>query len=487
MSTFTTATRRALLKKIASLPIASAASPLALQLFGMSNASAQVANDYKALVCVFLFGGNDHYNTVVPYDDASYAQYFNIRKGENWADYPQYSGIAIKTKSLLIPTALGSTQGLASGLQMALHPNMSGMKNLFDAGRVGIVLNQGPLVQPTTLLQYTNGSVPLPPKLFSHNDQQAYVQSASLTEGAASGWGGRMADLLLSQNSNAALTCISLTGNVVYLSGDNTISYQVSPTYGPLTVNAIKNGSLYQSSGARNALNTLVTQSSQHVLENEYSNIMKRALSTHGTTTNAIGPTPLTPATTLINLFVTANSPTNNPLSSQLRMVARLMEKRIDLGLKRQVFMVGLGGFDLHDQLPRNHGGLLKHVSDAFVEFDAALNHLGLRDSVTTFTGSDFGRTLASNGDGSDHGWGGHSFVMGGAQFRGNRFYGTAPDIGLTHSQQVGSGRLLPTTANDQVFAELARWFGVSAPDLEVVLPNYGNFSALPTLGLYTG
>ena len=477
MNTMSNTTRRALLKTMAAIPVATA-TPLALQLLGMSNAAAQTADDYKALVCVFLFGGNDHYNTVIPYDTTNYNLYRNIRGGENWVDYPNYSGIAIKSRALLDSTALSSTTGLTGGgLQMALDPNMTGMKALFDAGRVGIVLNSGPLIRPTTLTEYNNKSVPLPPKLFSHNDQQAYTQSANLTEGAASGWGGRAADLILSQNTNSALTCISLTGNVVYLAGSQAISYQVSPTYGPMTVNAIKNNSLYQSNAARNALDTLVRQTRTHVLENEYRNIMQRSLNTHGTLAGAIGATPA--ASTLTNLFSSANS---NTLSAQLRMVARVMEQRSTLGLKRQVFIVGMGGFDNHDFLPRNHGVLLQRVSAAFTEFDAALGHLGLRDAVTTFTASDFGRTLANNGDGSDHGWGGHYFVMGG-KVNGNRFFGTAPEIGLTHNQQVGSGRLLPSTANDQVSAELARWFGVSDSNMSTVLPNSGNFN-LHQLGL---
>ncbi len=477
MSKMTDTTRRALLKTMAAIPVASA-TPLALQLLCMSNAAAQTATDYKALVCVFLFGGNDHYNTVIPYDTTNYNLYRTIRGGENWADYPTYSGIAIKNRDLLNNTALSSTTGLASGLQMALDPNMTGMKALFDAGRVGIVLNSGPLVRPTTLAQYNNKSVPLPPKLFSHNDQQAYTQSANLTEGAASGWGGRAADLILSQNTNSALTCISLTGNVVYLAGSQAISYQVSSSFGPMTVNAIKNNSLYQSNTARNALNTLVTQTRTHVLENEYRNIMQRGLNTHGTLESAIGATPAA-SSTLTNFFSSANT---NTLSAQLRMVARVLAQRDTLGLKRQVFIVGMGGFDNHDFLPRNHGGLLQKVSAAFSEFDGALGHLGLRDSVTTFTASDFGRTLANNGDGSDHGWGGHYFVMGG-KVNGNRFFGTAPEIGLTHSLQVGSGRLLPSTANDQVSAELARWFGVSDTNMSTVLPNSGNFT-LHQLGL---
>lgn len=453
------------------MAFARTATPVAACLAAMANATAQSATDYKALVCIFLYGANDHYNTVVPYDLKSYNDYYAIRKGTTITG--PYEGIAL-TRASLTGSVLGTP--LSGGRQMALNPQLTGIKTLFDAGRAGIVMNVGSLIVPTNRIQYDNKSVPLPPKLFSHNDQQAYLQSSFQAEGSSSGWGGRTADLMLSGNNASALTCISVNGNALYLSGQQAISYQVSTT-GATTVNAIKGKTLYGSSACAAALHTLMTQEGTHLLANAQTQITQRALDTYESVANAIGTSA---STTLGNLFATAST---NTLSAQLKMVARLIEKHITLGLKRQVFMVGMGGFDLHDFLPDQHPLLLKKLSDASLEFDSAMRYLGTSTQVSSFTSSDFGRTLSSNGDGSDHGWGSHHFVMGGA-VQGGQFFGQAPEIGLTHNAQVGNGRLLPSTSADQVNAELARWFGVSATDMSAVLPNSRNFD-LYKLGLF--
>ena len=464
-------TRRALLKQAAALSFARTATPVAASLMAMANASAQTANDYKALVCIFLFGANDHYNTVLPYDTANYKAYYDIRKGSTVTG--PYEGIAL-TRTSLAATALNVP--LSGGRQMALNPQMTGMKTLFDAGRAGIVMNVGPLVVPTTKTQFDNKSVPLPPKLFSHNDQQAYWQSSFQTEGGASGWGGRAADLMLSGNSASALTCISVNGNALYLSGQQSFSYQMS-TAGATTVNAIKGQSLFGSSACASALQTLITQRGTHLLGNAHSQITQRALNTYDTVANAIGNNA---STELSNLFPTSGT---NTLSAQLKMVARLIQKQATLGVRRQVFMVGMGGFDLHDFLPDQHPALLQKLSAASLEFDDAMRYLGTSSQVTGLTASDFGRTLTSNGDGSDHGWGSHHFVMGGA-VQGARYFGQAPEIGISHNGQVGSGRLLPSTSTDQMAAELALWFGVSKTDMAAVLPNAKNFD-LYQLGFF--
>ena len=437
----------------------------------MAEASAQSASDYKALVCIFLYGANDHYNTLIPYDDATHALYYNIRKGVAVNGTP-YEGIAL-ARNWLTGTALSTP--LSGGRLMAVNPAMPEIKDLFEAGRAAWLMNVGPLVVPTTLTQYNNKSVPLPPKLFSHNDQQAYWQSSAQTEGAQTGWGGRAADLMLSGNGKASLTCVSVNGNALFLSGQSALVSQVSSS-GATTVNALRSGSLFGSSAAAVALRTLMTQTPTTTLAAEYNQINRRALDTYDTLVAAIGTTP---STAMNNWFTTASS---NTLSAQLKVVARLIEARATLGVKRQVFMVGMGGFDLHDNLPTQHPGLLQKLSQASKEFDDAMVGLGVSSQVTSFTASDFGRTLASNGDGSDHGWGSHHLVMGGA-VKGKAFYGTAPEIGLNHSQQVGSGRLLPSTAIDQMGAELAKWMGVSASDMSTVLPNAGNFD-LYKLGL---
>ncbi|WP_350294931.1 DUF1501 domain-containing protein [Limnohabitans sp. Rim8] len=325
-------TRRTLLKQGAALAFARTATPVAASMVAMANAAAQTATDYKALVCLFLYGANDHYNTVLPYDLTNYNAYYAIRKGTTVTG--PYEGIAL-TRASLAATALNAP--LSGGRQMALNPQMTGMKTLFDAGRAGIVMNVGPLIVPTTRTQYENKSVPLPPKLFSHNDQQAYWQSSFQTEGGASGWGGRSADLLLSGNNASALTCISVNGNALYLSGQQAISYQMSTT-GATTVNAIKGKSLFGSSACATTLQTLMTQSGTHLLANAHSQITQRALNTYDTVANAIGASA---STALSNLFPSSGT---NTLSAQLKMVARLIEKQATLGLRRQVLYGCLPG-----------------------------------------------------------------------------------------------------------------------------------------------
>ena len=465
-------TRRGLLKSTAALALQRVSIPMATSLGLMADAAAQSANDYKALVCIFLYGANDHYNTVIPYDVATHTNYYNIRKGTPTAG-TVYDGIAIG-RNALSATALSTA--LSDGRLMALNPEMSPLKTLFENKRASILMNVGPLVVPTSRIQYDNKSVPLPPKLFSHNDQQAYWQSSFQTEGGAKGWGGRAADLLLSNNSKSTLTCISINGNALFLSGQNAISYQMSST-GATTINAIKGKSLFGSANCAAALQTLITQQSSLPMASDYTTVTKRALDTYDGIVAAIGAT----ASASMNALFPSSA--TNTLSAQLKMVARMIEQQATFGMKRQVFMVGMGGFDLHDFLPTQHPPLLQKLSSAMKEFDDAMTSLGKGSQVTAFTASDFGRTLTSNGDGSDHGWGSHHFVMGGA-VNGGTILGTAPEIGLTHNQQVGSGRLLPSTAVDQLGAELAAWFGVSATDVKTVLPNAKNFD-LYKLGLF--
>jgi uncharacterized protein (DUF1501 family) len=464
--------RRTLLQRGSALALHGVAVPMATSLGMMADAAAQSANDYKALVCIFLYGANDHYNTVIPYDLPTHSSYFNVRKGTPVSG-SIYDGIAIGRDALAV-TALSAP--LSGGRLMALNPEMTALKGLFESKRASILMNVGPLVVPTSRVQYDNKSVPLPPKLFSHNDQQAYWQSSFQAEGGATGWGGRAADLLMSNNNRASLTCISVNGNALFLSGQNAISYQMSAT-GATTVNAIKGKSLFGSSSCASALQTLMTQSSTTPMANEYNIVAKRALETYDGIVAAIGNSP---SASMNTMFASSS---NNTLSAQLKMVARLIEQQAAFGIKRQVFMVGMGGFDLHDFLPSQHPALLQKISTAMKEFDDAMVSLGKDKQVTAFTASDFGRTLASNGDGSDHGWGSHHFVMGGA-VAGGQFLGIAPEIGLSHNEQVGSGRLLPTTAVDQLAAELAGWFGVSPLDVKTVLPNASHFD-LYKLGLF--
>jgi uncharacterized protein (DUF1501 family) len=443
--------RRAFLKRSSILGAAGLATPWVINLAAIGEAAAQAATDYKALVCVFLYGGNDHGNTLVPYDSTNYAAYQAIR------------GSLATPQASLAATALSPVTALPNGVQFALAPQLGSLKSLFDQGRLAVQLNVGPLIVPTTVAQYKARSVPLPPKLFSHNDQVSTWQS-SLPEGSITGWGGRVGDLFLGSNAASALTCISVTGNAVYLAGQQAVQYRVS-TSGAVPIRGAKT-TLFGSAACAAELRNLITQTSSQSLENEHAIVTRRSLDTEAMITSAMaGVAPFaTP-------FNTANS-----LAMQLQMVAKLIASRATFGLSRQVFLVSIGGFDLHDNLLTQHPVLLTSISEALTAFYNATVELGVAANVTTFTASDFGRTLTSNGDGSDHGWGAHHFVLGGA-VRGGHYYGLAPATAVNGPDDVGQGRLLPTSSVDQFAATLAAWFGVSDSNLVTVVPSIGNFT----------
>ncbi len=451
-----TASRRAFIKKASSLSIAGVAAPWALNLAAMAEASAATASDYKAVVCVFLYGGNDNFNTVTPYDTNSHALYKSLRP--NIA----YSRASLDA-TVLVPTA-ASLDAAGFAHEYALAPNLAKLKPLFDTGKLAVLLNTGTLIEPTTKQQYTSQTVRLPAKLFSHIDQQSLWQSAA-PEGTKSGWGGRMGDLFQSANGNATFTCVNMSGNAVYLSGNSAVQYQVSDT-GSVPLAGLRNP-LFGSSSASNALRTLVTQHRSHLLENEYNRVSKRSVDANDMLTAALAAVP--PLKTAF--------PAANTLGAQLKMVARMIAASPALGTKRQVFFVSLGGFDTHDGALSQHPAQMKRVADALSAFYAATLELNVASQVTTFTASDFGRTLTANGTGSDHGWGSTHFVMGGA-VQGQRFYGTAPIVADNGPDDVGQGRLIPTTSVEQVSATLGAWLGVSDSDLLSMLPNLSNYNS---------
>lgn len=459
--------RRAFLKRSAQLGMMGAASTYALDLAGLAEAAAfSNAGGYKALVCVFLYGGNDHANTLIPFDTANYARYQTIR---GTAGSEAANGIAL-ARAALANTVLTPPQGqtLANDITYAIAPTMPRLKALYDQGVMAPLLNVGPLIQPLTRAQFDAGVVPRPSKLFSHNDQQSTWQS-SQPEGSRTGWGGRMGDLALTSNTNAMFTAINATGNAVFLSGQTAVPYQVSPS-GATLYNPLQSGRLYNSTAASQALRTLLRSGSGNVMAADYAQINGRSIEYGTFVNNAVA------SVTLNTSFGTGNR-----LADQLRVVARLIGARQALGVTRQVFLVSLGGFDHHDGLIGSHDALLGQVDAAMAAFYQATVELGVANNVTTFTASDFGRTLASNGDGSDHGWGAHHFIVGGG-VRGGRFYGVAPQISTTSSDQVGQGRLLPTISVDEFSSTLALWFGVAPSELTSVSPNIGRFAS-PNLG----
>ncbi|MDQ8020190.1 MAG: DUF1501 domain-containing protein [Moraxellaceae bacterium] len=477
-------TRREFLKRLGALSSLGTAAPFALNLAGIGAASAQ-ANDYKAIVCLFMFGGNDHFNMVMPYDTTPHAEYIAVRgtQGAGGIGYARAS---------LAATSFGTLTAQSYGSQFALCPSMSALSTLYAQGNAAVLANIGPLITPTNRTQYRNNSVPMPPKLFSHNDQQS-VWQAYASEGVRTGWGGRMGDLLASQNTNTIFTAISAAGNAVFLAGDSIFQYQISNT-GATAINALATRPFgipsATGSASMDALRNIITDASSTStlnLERDHVDVVKRSVNAAGLVTSALAAKPAN--STGIAL---PTGSTGNRVAQQLQAVARLIspEARAFTGARRQVFFVSIGGFDTHDNetlalqddAAAGRQGLHGQVSRAIEYFYNATVAMGMQNNVTLFTASDFGRTLTSNGDGTDHGWGAHHFVVGGA-VRGGDIYGTMPLTRLhtpttANDQDSGSGRLIPTTSVDQLAATLATWFGVSGGDLTDVAPNIGNFNA---------
>lgn len=457
-------TRRTMFERMGKLAIVGGAAPFALNLAALGEAAAFSGGDYKALVCIFMHGGNDQSSTLIPYDPANYDRYSELRGG----GAGQTAGGIAYARADLANTVLNTSQTLTDDQKLALAPQLTSLRSLWNSGRLAMQLNVGPLIQPTTLAQYqsTNRTAnPLPPRLFSHNDQASVWQSLG-AEGSTTGWAGRLGDLALSDNNNSLMTCISAAGNAVMLSGDTALQYQINTT-GAIPVNGLKSN-LFGSQACSEALNTLINQSSGHVFEAEYNRVLKRSIAWEGTVSGALNAAPVA------NAFAQTSS--SNALATQLKIVARLIAARANLGIKRQVFFVQHGGYDTHDGTNNIHPKQMQQLNEAMLAFYTATVEMGVSEKVTTFTASDFGRTLSSNGTGTDHGWGSHHFLMGGA-VNGGRFYGTAPKISISSDDQVGQGRLLPTTSVDQYAATLARWFGASSSEIANIFPNIGRFS----------
>lgn len=444
------ADRRAFLLRACALGATGAAAPLALNLAALGAAAAQSApTSYKALVCVFLYGGNDPYNTVVPFDGAAYRAYAAAR------------GDIALPRDALKATALRGTTPAAGGAQFALAPALAPLAPLYEDGRMAIVLNVGPLMAPTTKADYVGARVPLPPKLFSHNDQQSYWQALA-PEGAASGWGGRLTDLFAGANAQRTFTGITAGGSTVLLAGRKVAGYRVGIN-GSTPIELLYRD-MYGSSACTALLRRLITQPREHLMERELSRIAAQSINADTQLRAALAD-------------VAVPGEFNSPLAQQLKIVARIIGARQALGARRQVFFVSQNGYDNHTGLNDTHPALLRELGQSLAVFQQALSSLGVADQVTTFTASEFGRTLGSNGNGSDHGWGSHHLVLGGA-VNGGRYYGSHPEIALDGPGFVDNGRLLPTLAVDQLGASLGAWFGAGRDELRLVFPNLRHFDA---------
>lgn len=458
--------RREFLRRAGLLAGAGAAANWALQLGALGPAAAANApnGDYRALVCIFLYGGNDQWNTFVPTDGESYDSYVAAR-----------SGLARARSAVLDISPEGGFGGPAS---FGFAPELSRLRDLFSAGDAAVVANVGTLLAPLDKSGYS-AVANRPPQLFSHNDQQSFWQ-AGAPEGASTGWGGRIADFVLDHNGDDSLfTSISTFGNAVMMSGQDAVQYQVSGR----GVTSLRED-VFTSPSLGGGLRSVMSAQGPRLFQRAYSATAKRGLQAADQLSAAIAQ-----AAGLVDIasyFATDNPPAPAVnLTSQLEIVAQLIAAgRNELGLKRQVFFVGLGGFDNHSRLLEDHLPLLRTLDIGLAGFHDAMVALGATDDVTTFTASDFGRSLVSNGDGTDHGWGGHHLVVGGA-VRGNRVVGASPVVADDGPDDVGRGRLLPTISVDQYAATFARWLGVSEGDLSAVAPNLDRFD-LQDLGLLT-
>jgi len=420
--------------------------------------------DYKALVCLFLFGGNDSWNMVVPTSTAEYNAYSRSRGGGT------SSSLAIDRAALLPITQVGQVSGDRT---YGFHPSMTGARDLFAAGKLAVMANIGPLIRPTTKAQYqtagTTGHA-LPPQLFSHNDQQDQWHSLRGRATVKTGWAGRVADVLNAQTGSQALSVnVSLAGQTFFQAGDVAAPY-VMGSNGPTAFAAFPTtGAGPASRGSfETVLTSTVSSSSNTLYERAFAGVQQRAVRFADRLSSAIASG--------YSFNALPNTGNLSTLQQQLRTVAKVISMRQSLGLSRQIFFVSTGGFDQHDDLVADQPGLLANVSASIKAFYDALNEIGMGESVTLFTHSDFGRTLTSNGDGSDHAWGGIQLVAGGA-VRGGRFYGSYPLLETNGAWDVGGGRIVPTVSADQYAATLASWFGVPDQDLAKVAPSIGNFS----------
>jgi uncharacterized protein (DUF1501 family) len=421
--------------------------------------------DYKALVCLFLFGGNDSWNMVVPTSTAEYNAYARSRGGGTT------SSLAVDQAALLPIPQAGALPGDPT---YGMHPSMTGLRDLFQTGRAAVLANIGPLLRPTTKAQYQTATTTghaLPPQLFSHNDQQDQWHSLRGSAILRSGWGGRVADVLNAQTGSQQLSLnVSLAGQTYFQAGEVARPYVMGAT-GATTFSgfATTGTGLARRNAFDAVLNASRGSTSNTVYERGFATVQQRAVQFSDRVNGAISGARS--FTALPDSGVTLS-----PLATQLRTVAKLISARSALSMSRQVFFVSAGGFDQHDDLVADQPGLLGNISSSVKSFHDALVEMGMDNSVTLFTHSDFGRTLTSNGDGSDHAWGGIQFAMGGA-VRGQRIYGQYPLLEIGSAQDVGGGRFIPTTSADQYAATLASWFGVQDADLAKVAPSIGNFA----------
>lgn len=416
-----------------------------------SNSTTMAGGDYKALVCLALSGGNDSFNMLMP------------RTGQPYTDYQTTrSNLAIEAGEM---QWINPLQG--DGRDYGIHPSMGQLRQLFESQKMAFISNVGTLIAPTSKTEIYNGSAALPLGLFSHSDQYQQWQTGLPHERSAKGWGGKMADLLHDMNGNQNVSMnISLSGTNLFQTGEEVVQYAIDRNEGGVGIYGYGTTDMYD------YFNIERTRAIDNMMEATYADLYKRTYMDVIRTSQR--------ATEEFNEAL-AGSPdfndvfSDNEISERFRMIARTIAAHDTLNVKRQTFFVDFGGWDHHDEVLDNQAGMLYIVDQAIQEFQNAMVMIDCEDMVTTFSLSEFSRTLTSNGNGTDHAWGANVMVAGGS-VNGQRIYGDFPSLALNSEYEIGNGVLIPTTSTDQYFAELALWFGVAPSDLSLLFPNIGNF-----------
>ena len=417
----------------------------------IANSTTMYDPEYKALVCVFLSGGNDSFNMLMPRDTSEYNDYALTR-----------SNLAIPLQDMLhiFPDNTG-------GRLFGLHPSMARAQQMFNDGKLAFLSNVGTLVEPTTKEQFWQGQVNLPLGLFSHSDQGQQWMTGVPNARSSTGWGGRVADLVRDMNTSSNISMnFSLSGTNIFQTGNETIEFALDPTDGSSGITGYgdhEEWNVFDRMRTR-AINSMLEHEYNDMFQKTYIDVVRRSKDGHLQFQEAIGN--VTPLQTTF---------TDNYLSNSLRMAAYTIAAHEALGMKRQIFFIDYGGWDHHDEVLNSQAVMLGELDTALGEFSSALAELGIGNQVTTFTLSEFGRTLTSNGNGTDHAWGGNVMVMG-DKVNGKNIYGEYPSLALSSELELGNGVLIPKLSADQYFAELALWFGVNQTDLPLIFPSLTNF-----------
>ena len=402
---------------------------------------------YKAMVCVLLEGGSDSFNMLIPRGNTEYNEYSTTR-----------SNLAIPQNELLAINPLNN-----DGKLYGLHPQMPEVQSLFNSGQLSFVSNLGTLVEHITKTEFWNGSVPVPLGLFSHADQIQQWQNGRPYERTPIGWGGRISDLMSPFNNNQTIPMsVSLSGNNVFQHGISTIEFVINQD-GSAGIIGYNDDWEYNQIRT-SSLNAMFNQTHSDPYKSTYISTLKNA--------NNAG-IEFSEAIENVEDFSTEFS--DAPLSQKFKMIAKTIAAREEMGFEKQIFFIRFSGWDHHDDVLNQMNIMLPELSNALGEFSSVMNEIGTNNDVTTFTISDFGRTLTSNGNGSDHAWGGNVMVMGGA-VNGQKRFGDFPSLQLGNPLDIGDGVLIPQISTDEYLAEIAMWFGVANDDVTNIFPNLSNF-----------